>query len=70
MSFKHSLIKNLKLDKQVMLAGNISIDDDLENFPKIADIIDISGGLETNGTKDFSKIEFFLDKIRKLKHET
>ena len=30
-----------------MLAGNIQINDELENFKKIADIIDISGGVET-----------------------
>ena len=40
-----------------MLAGNIQIDDDLESYNKIADIIDISGGLETSGLKDISKID-------------
>jgi len=69
-SFKHSLIKNIKFDKEVMLAGNIQINDNLENYKKIADIIDISGGLETNGLKDISKIEIFLKKINNLKNET
>ena len=64
MSFKHSLIKNIKFDKKVMLAGNIQINDDLKNYYKIADIIDISGGLETSGLKDISKIEIFLNKIK------
>ena len=59
-------IKNIKLDKEVMLAGNIQINDNLENFKKIADIIDISGGLETSGLKDISKIEIFLNKIKNL----
>ena len=53
-----------------MLAGNIQINDELENYKKIADIIDISGGLETGGLKDISKIEIFLDKIKNLKNET
>ena len=53
-----------------MLAGNIQINDELENYIKIADIIDISGGLETGGLKDISKIEIFLDKIKNLKNET
>ena len=69
MSFNHSLIKNIKLDKEVMLAGNIQINDNLENFKKIADIIDISGGLETSGLKDISKIEIFLNKIKNLNDE-
>ncbi len=66
-SFKHSLIKNIKFNKKIMIAGNIQIDDDLENLKKIADIIDISGGLETSGLKDISKIEIFLEKIKNLK---
>ena len=49
-----------------MIAGNIQINDNLENFKKIADIIDISGGLETSGFKDISKIEIFLNKIKNL----
>ena len=66
LSFDHKLIKNLNLDKQIMLAGNIQINDELENYQKIADIIDISGGLETGGLKDVSKINIFLDKIKNL----
>ena len=69
MSFNHSLIENIKLDKEVMLAGNIQINDNLENFKKIADIIDISGGLETSGLKDISKIEIFLNNIKNLNDE-
>jgi len=70
MSFKHSLIENIKFNKEIMLAGNIQINDDLENYGKIADIIDISGGLETAGSKDISKIEIFLNKVKNLKNET
>ena len=66
MSFDHALIKKLNLDKEVMIAGNIQIDDDLENLKKIAHIIDISGGLETDGLKDISKIEIFLNKMKNL----
>ena len=70
MSFNHELIKNLNLNKEIMVAGNIQINDNLENYKKIADIIDISGGLETSGLKDISKIEIFLNKIKNLKYET
>ena len=69
LSFNHSLIDNIKFNKEVMIAGNIQIDDDLENYKKIADIIDISGGLETGGYKDISKIEIFLNKVRDYKNE-
>ena len=53
-----------------MIAGNIKYDDDLVNYGKIADFIDLSGGLETNGLKDQSKIEFFLNKVKEIKNET
>ena len=69
-SFNHSLIKNIKLDKKIMIAGNIQVNDNLEELKEIADIIDISGGLETSGLKDISKIEIFLNKMKNLKNET
>ena len=65
-SFDHQLIKNLKMNKELMLAGNIQIEDNLENYKEIADIIDISGGLETSGLKDISKINIFLNKIKQI----
>ena len=66
LSFNHQLIKDLKLNKELMIAGNIRIEDNLESYEKIVDIIDISGGLESSGTKDISKINFFLNKIKKI----
>ena len=70
MSFNHKLIEEIKTDKPLMLAGNIQLDDNLENYKKIADIIDISGGLETSGLKDKSKIEIFLNKVKQIHNET
>ena len=69
LSFDHQLIKNLKMDKELMLAGNIRIEDNLQNYKKIADIIDISGGLETSGLKDTLKINIFLNKINQINNE-
>jgi len=69
MSFDHNLIEK-KINKEIMLAGNIQINDKLENYKKIADIIDISGGLETSGLKDISKIEIFLKKIKEINDAT
>ena len=69
MSFDHKLIKNLKTKKKIMLGGNIQVDDELESYKKITDIIDISGGLETSGLKDVSKINIFLKKIKLINNE-
>ncbi len=69
LSFDHQLIKNIKIDKELMLAGNIQIEDSLENYRGIADIVDISGGLETSGLKDILKINIFLNKFKKINDE-
>ena len=68
-SFDHQWIKNIKMNKELMLAGNIQIEDNLENYREIVDIIDISGGLETSGLKDISKIDIFLNKIKQINNE-
>ena len=68
-AFDHKFIEYSELNKKVMLAGNIQVDDNLENYMKIADIIDISGGLETSGLKDVSKIDIFLKKVKRTINE-
>ncbi len=70
MAFNHDLINKIKINKPLMIAGNIQMNDNLENYKKIADIIDISGGLETSGVKDKSKIDIFLNKVEQVKNET
>jgi phosphoribosylanthranilate isomerase len=70
MAFDHSLIEKVKINKPLMIAGNIQVNDNLDNYKKIADIIDISGGLETSGIKDKSKIDIFLNKVEQAKNET
>ena len=70
MAFDHELIQKIKINKPLMLAGDIQVDDNLENYKKIADIIDISGGLETSGVKDKSKIDIFLNRIKQVHNET
>ena len=70
MAFDHSLIKKIKINKPLMIAGNIQVNDNLENYKKIADIIDISGGLETYGVKDKSKIDIFLNRVKQAQNET
>ena len=68
--FDHKLIQKIKINKPLMIAGNIQVDDNLENYKKIADIIDISGGLETSGLKDKSKIDIFLKKVKYIHNDT
>ena len=68
--FDHNLIKNIKLNKELMLAGDIKFDDNLKNYEKFVDFIDLSGGLETSGLKDKSKIEIFLNNFNKVINET
>ena len=70
MAFDHSLLEKIKINKPLMIAGNIQVNDNLDNYKKIADIIDISGGLETSGIKDKSKIDIFLNKVEQIKDET
>ena len=52
-----------------MVAGNIQFDDNIDKFKKICNYIDISGGIETSGTKDISKIDIFLNKVKKVNDE-
>ena len=69
MAFDHALIEKIKINKPLMVAGNIQVNDNLENYKEIADIIDISGGLETSGIKDKSKIDIFLNKVEQVQNE-
>ena len=48
-----------------MIAGNIKLTT-LDKIYKLADIIDVSGALETNKVKDINKIKVFLKKLRKF----
>ena len=67
--FDHQLLNNVPTKVSKMLAGNIQYNDRLDKYSKIADIIDISGSLETSGEKDISKIKIFLENISKIKNE-
>ena len=67
--FDHRFLNNVSTRVSKMLAGNIQYNDRLDKYSKIADIIDISGSLETSGEKDISKIKIFLENISKIKNE-
>ena len=67
--FNHELLNEVPASINKMLAGNIKYNDKLDKYIKITDIIDISGSLETAGEKDISKINIFLNNIKKLNDE-
>ena len=66
LEFDHTLMENVPVDVNSMIAGNIKHNDNLDKFIKICNYIDISGGLETSGLKDISKVKIFLDNVKKL----
>ena len=68
-SFDHALVKNINLNKELMIAGNIQYNDELNHYKNLTNFIDLSGGVETSGLKDLSKIEFFLNKVNEIKNE-
>ena len=51
-----------------MVAGNININK-IKKIFKLADIVDVSGALETNKVKDIIKIKNFLNTFKKLNNE-
>ena len=61
-------IKSIQSNVTKMVAGNINIDK-LEKVFNLADIVDVSGALETNKVKDISKIKNFLNSLKKLNDE-
>tara|TARA_B100000989_G_scaffold46040_1_gene29619 strand:- start:1388 stop:2005 length:618 start_codon:yes stop_codon:yes gene_type:complete len=66
LSFNHDFIDNISGDFNIMIAGNIQIND-IFVFKNKNYIIDISGGLEdTKGKKCISKINDFLIKVKTL----
>jgi len=67
--FNHKLLNDVPNTITKMLAGNIQYNDKLDKYSKIADIIDISGSLETSGKKDIRKINIFLENINKFNNE-
>jgi len=66
LGFNHSFLSNVPKIIKIMLAGNIKYNQNLANFEKISDIIDISGSLETRKKKDVKKINIFLKNINKV----
>ena len=69
MSWDHNWLNGVPNNIDKMIAGNIQYDDDIDKFKNICNYIDISGGLETSGLKDISRIDIFLNKVKKVNNE-
>ena len=67
--FNHKLLDIVPNTITKMIAGNIQYNDALDKYSKITDIIDISGSLETSGEKDNSKINIFLNNVKKINNK-
>ena len=63
-SWDYNWIKSVSINIKKMIAGNITIDK-LNKLVDLADIIDVSGALETNKVKDIDKIKKFVTEINK-----
>ena len=67
-SWNFEWIKLISNNVIKMIAGNININK-LEKIFKLADIVDVSGALETNKVKDILKIKNFLNSVKKINNE-
>ena len=68
LSWDYNWIKHISIKAEKMVAGNIT-EDKLYDLSKLADIVDVSGALETNKVKDIVKIENFIAQIKKINNE-
>ena len=68
LSWNYNWLKPVSTNIEKMIGGNITIDK-IQDLKGLADIIDVSGALETNKVKDINKIKKFTDEIKKNYHE-
>ena len=61
-------IKAVSTNKEKMIAGNITIEK-LNDLINLANIVDVSGALETNKVKDIDKIKKFINRIEQINNE-
>jgi phosphoribosylanthranilate isomerase len=64
LSWDYNWIKKISIKIEKMVAGNITIDK-IKELNGLADIIDVSGALETNKVKDINKIKKFIAEIKR-----
>ena len=67
-SWNYQWLEAVSTKVKKMVAGNITIDK-IQDLKNLANIIDVSGALETNKVKDINKIKKFNTEIKKLNNE-
>lgn len=65
LTWNYDWIKHIRTKAKKMVAGNITINK-LKYLKNYADIVDVSGALETRKKKDIKKIKEFVKQVRKL----
>ena len=65
LTWDYDWIKHIRTRAKKMVAGNITINK-LKYLKNYADIVDVSGALETKKRKDIKKIKEFVKQVRKL----
>ena len=68
LSWNFNWLKSVSTNIEKMVAGNITIDK-IQELNNLADIIDVSGALETNKVKDINKIKKFITRIEEISHD-
>jgi phosphoribosylanthranilate isomerase len=68
LSWDYNWIKSVPKNITKMIAGNINITT-LDKIFNLADIVDVSGALETNKVKDINKIKKFISRIKLINNE-
>jgi phosphoribosylanthranilate isomerase len=67
-SFDWNLIQNLKIDKNLILAGGLNLQNIEKAIRKVKPwCVDVSSGVEEDGMKSFEKIKDFIEKVRSIK---
>ena len=68
LGWKYNWLKDIRIKGEKMIAGNIT-KDKLRDLSILADIVDVSGALETNKVKDINKIKEFIKSLKKINNE-
>ncbi|QSZ28218.1 phosphoribosylanthranilate isomerase [Aceticella autotrophica] len=65
--FDWNILNNVRMDKQLILAGGLNSDNILKAIEIVKpDIVDISSSVETEGYKDYKKMKEFIEKVREI----
>ena len=68
LDWNYQWIKNVSTNVEKMIAGNITTEK-LNDLRNLADIVDVSGALETNKVKDINKIKNFISEVKRINYE-